>query len=68
MRLHIFFFSLQLGDPLGEGAFGQVFKGLVIGLHGKLEPTIVAVKMLKCLYSDWFQMGNVCIAVIFFFS
>ncbi|ELT87628.1 hypothetical protein CAPTEDRAFT_132112 [Capitella teleta] len=39
--------NLQLGNPLGEGAFGQVFKGVVIGLHGKMEPTVVAVKMLK---------------------
>lgn len=39
--------SLQLGELLGEGAFGRVVKGYVLGLHGRMEPTVVAVKMLK---------------------
>ena len=47
MSVCVWLCSMQLGDMLGEGAFGQVFKGVIIGLHGKMEPTIVAVKMLK---------------------
>jgi len=42
-----FCFSLELGETLGEGAFGQVRKGYAIGLWGRLDPIIVAVKMLK---------------------
>ena len=33
---------------IGKGAFGQVAKGTAIGLRGRPEKTIVAVKMLKC--------------------
>nr|XP_058943333.1 fibroblast growth factor receptor 3-like isoform X2 [Pocillopora verrucosa] len=32
---------------VGKGAFGQVAKATVIGLHGRLKKTLVAVKMLK---------------------
>lgn len=41
---------LVLGKPLGEGCFGQVMMGEVLGLD-KEKPnrvTKVAVKMLKC--------------------
>ena len=36
---------------IGEGAFGQVAKGTVIGLQGRSGKTTVAVKMLKCKMS-----------------
>lgn len=39
--------NLELGETLGEGAFGKVRKGYAIGLWGRLDPIIVAVKMLK---------------------
>ena len=39
--------SVQMGELLGEGAFGQVQKGYVIGFWGKMEPVEVAIKMLK---------------------
>ena len=49
-----FIFSLQLGELLGEGAFGKVYKGFALGIDGRMEPTVVAVKMLKgmlfCLF------------------
>ena len=32
---------------IGKGAFGQVAKGTVIGLRGRTQATLVAVKMLK---------------------
>ncbi|XP_022802389.1 proto-oncogene tyrosine-protein kinase receptor Ret-like [Stylophora pistillata] len=32
---------------IGKGAFGQVAKATVIGLHGRLKKTVVAAKMLK---------------------
>lgn len=38
---------LTLGAPIGEGAFGRVYKGYAIGLRGGDDVTIVAVKMLK---------------------
>ena len=44
------FFSLTLGAPIGEGAFGRVYKGYAIGLRGGDDVTIVAVKMLKGLH------------------
>jgi serine/threonine protein kinase len=39
--------NLQLGELLGEGAFGKVYKGYAVGIDGQMEPTVVAVKMLK---------------------
>jgi Protein tyrosine and serine/threonine kinase len=39
--------SLQLGELLGEGAFGKVYKGFALGIDGRMEPAVVAVKMLK---------------------
>ena len=44
-------FSLHLSIKLGEGAFGVVMKGCIIGVGGRLgqEPAEVAVKMLKGL-------------------
>ena len=39
--------SLQLGELLGEGAFGKVYKGYAFGIDGRMEPTVVAVKMQK---------------------
>ena len=32
---------------IGKGAFGQVAKGMVVGLEGRPQRTLVAVKMLK---------------------
>ena len=32
---------------IGKGAFGQVAKGTAMGLRGRPEKTVVAVKMLK---------------------
>ena len=32
---------------IGKGAFGQVAKGTAIGLRGKPQKTLVAIKMLK---------------------
>lgn len=40
-------YSLQLGELLGEGAFGKVYKGFALGIDGRMEPAVVAVKMLK---------------------
>ncbi|XP_052059025.1 fibroblast growth factor receptor 2-like, partial [Mytilus californianus] len=38
--------QLSLGEPLGEGAFGQVVKAEAVGLN-KAPTTAIAVKMLK---------------------
>ncbi|VDI44020.1 Hypothetical predicted protein, partial [Mytilus galloprovincialis] len=38
--------QLSLGEPLGEGAFGKVFKAETVGLN-KAPTTAIAVKMLK---------------------
>lgn len=40
---------LTLGNPLGEGCFGQVFMAEAIGLNmdSTAKPVTVAVKMLK---------------------
>ena len=38
---------VTLEKVVGKGAFGQVAKATVIGLHGKPTKTLVAVKMLK---------------------
>ncbi|XP_071146062.1 fibroblast growth factor receptor 2-like isoform X2 [Mytilus edulis] len=38
--------QLSLGEPLGEGAFGKVFKAEAVGLN-KAPTTAIAVKMLK---------------------
>lgn len=40
-------FRLELGEVLGEGAFGRVVKGYAHQLHDKTDVTVVAVKMLK---------------------
>ena len=32
---------------IGKGAFGQVARGTDIGLRGRTQATLVAVKMLK---------------------
>ncbi|NP_001158425.1 fibroblast growth factor receptor B isoform X1 [Saccoglossus kowalevskii] len=39
--------KLELKEPLGEGAFGQVIKAEAKGIFGKDKTTTVAVKMLK---------------------
>lgn len=40
---------LTLGNPLGEGCFGQVFMAEAIGFNmdSTIKPVTVAVKMLK---------------------
>jgi len=43
------FDRLQVGELLGEGAFGQVYKGYVRGNDSCTEPRVVAVKTLKGL-------------------
>ena len=41
-------YSLQCEEILGAGAFGVVKKGYAVGLGGRMEAVVVAVKMLKC--------------------
>ncbi|CAG2195014.1 VMP1 [Mytilus edulis] len=43
---NVFLVKLSLGEPLGEGAFGKVFKAETVGLN-KAPTTAIAVKMLK---------------------
>lgn len=38
---------LQIREVFGQGAFGQVAKGLAFQIAGKANWTVVAVKMLK---------------------
>lgn len=44
--------NLELGQQLGAGAFGVVFKATAKGILSHEEETIVAVKMLKSIASD----------------
>lgn len=39
--------ALKIGCEIGKGAFGRVFSATAIGISGKPNPTIVAVKQLK---------------------
>ena len=39
--------NVEIEKVIGKGAFGQVAKGTVIGLPGRPQKTLVAVKMLK---------------------
>ena len=39
--------NVTIEKIIGKGAFGQVVRGKVKGLHGRLQVTQVAVKMLK---------------------
>ena len=39
--------NVTIEKIIGKGAFGQVAKGTVIGLRGRPQITMVAVKMLK---------------------
>ena len=39
--------NVTIEKIIGKGAFGQVAKGTVIGLRGRSQITMVAVKMLK---------------------
>lgn len=41
---------LEIGEELGKGSFGIVFKGLVYGLDGNQKYTPVAVKSLRGIY------------------
>ena len=50
--LRMLLYRVVLGKPLGEGCFGQVMMGEVMGMD-KDKPnrvTKVAVKMLKCKF------------------
>ena len=40
--------NVTIDKMIGKGAFGQVAKGTAIGLRGRPEKTIVAVKIVKC--------------------
>jgi len=42
--------KLEFGGLLGQGAFGRVMKAKALGIGGREEPMIVAVKMLKGIY------------------
>ena len=46
----ICFDRLQIGEMLGEGAFGKVCKGYLHEDESSLEPRVVAVKMLKGIH------------------
>ena len=43
---------VTIEKTIGKGTFGQVAKGMAIGLRGRPGKTTVAVKMLKCKYSS----------------
>lgn len=40
--------QVTIEKVIGKGAFGQVAKGIAIGLRGRPEATPIAIKMLKC--------------------
>ena len=42
-----FLCRVKLEEQIGEGAFGRVVKAVAADVGGKIEPQIVAVKMLK---------------------
>lgn len=44
--------KLQLGEKLGGGAFGIVYKGIAHGIFANEEKTTVAVKMVKRMSND----------------
>ena len=47
--------NITIEKIIGKGAFGQVAKGAAIGLRGRPQTTLIAVKMLKgakCLYKS----------------
>jgi len=57
---------------IGKGAFGQVAKGTAIGLRGRPQKALVAVKMLKgakyihiVSYSACLSLGKKCYRVTF---
>lgn len=54
-------FSITLGKPLGEGAFGVVMQGEARGLPNKQGITTVAVKMLKGQLEPSRQMSGNCV-------
>ncbi|KAG1678106.1 Fibroblast growth factor receptor 3 [Nymphon striatum] len=55
--------KLCIGKPLGEGAFGQVFKAEANGIDGNPDKwTITAVKMLKEGHSDE-ELANLILEV-----
>ena len=63
-----FRYRLQLGELLGEGAFGRVVKGVCSGIPGHPEPFTVAVKMLKgkmpLMYSIPFASSLACSSLV----
>lgn len=48
--------ALKIGSEIGKGAFGRVFSASVIGVPGKPNPNIVAVKQLKRKFFVHFQI------------
>lgn len=65
-KVRLNFLSLQVGDLVGEGAFGRVHVGRVTRTDGQSDPLVVAVKMLKgrnrhriiCLVCGWNEFRN----------
>ena len=54
--------NVTIEKIIGKGAFGQVAKGTVVGLRGRPQMTLVAVKMLKgtkVYLTLFFQKNNV---------
>ncbi|XP_021097582.1 leukocyte tyrosine kinase receptor [Heterocephalus glaber] len=48
--------NVTLLSALGQGAFGEVYQGLVTGLPGEPSPLRVAVKALRKLCSPWEEL------------
>ncbi|KAJ3612721.1 hypothetical protein NHX12_018979 [Muraenolepis orangiensis] len=57
--------NISLVRGLGQGAFGEVYEGLAVGVPGEPSPMAVAVKTLPEVCSDKFSQQNIvrCIGV-----
>jgi hypothetical protein len=44
--------DIDLQEELGQGAFGEVFKGIAQNIPGHNQPKVVAVKVLKGYQSN----------------